>query len=838
MSRPSVSAALIAAGAVAFAFALLSIVDILVPRPYDGVVLQADARGEMRVRELVPGSGADEAGILPGDRIAGIDRTVLRSTEQAEQILAKRRIGQVVPYLVHRGDKVLELEVRLGRRFVGSASYFFACLLGFAFFAIGLFVVLRRPELRAAQVFYLVGALFLLFLVCRLRPASYGWIEVAVVNAGGIALELLPAAFLHFFLIFPRPLPLRPNEGDPDFARRRRRWLGILTALYLIPVATPLVVLGMAWRSGEAPRLINGAPEASWWVFGLYMALGLVALGTNARRLADANQRRGARMVLAGALFGLIPFLGVAFLHPEWLYLEPQAFAALGPLALVPLTFAFAIIRFGLLDIRILLRRSLVYTLVTIAVTAVYAVVLTLVNGFAVGSRLAASPWFPVLFALAIIGLLEPLRRSTQRFVDGFVLGDRRRLQQEVRELGRAIAGQLDPQPVVRDLVERLPQLLNLHYAALYLLQEGRLRREAGPASLPDELDFVPRLHDALSRRRLAQRDALVSQLQDDPAARRLLDALSVTGVEWVGDLTSPRRRIGLILLSGAAGRIALGEEEIEVLDDLLGQAAIALETSQVMAERTRQAELERELEIASAVQAELLPRELHFGKGWSVAAVCRAARHVGGDFYTELPAGMNGHRAIVFGDVAGKSVTGALVMMAAHEALQTLAMTHRDPATLFELANRRLYAIGPRKSFVALAYIAATDANDGIDYLVAGQPQLLLRSRESGVRELPLPAHRLPLGALLEGRYQPTRTRLDPGDVVLGYSDGVTEALSPDGEPFGDARLADVFAHSGDRPDEIVEAVLDAVAQHTRGADPYDDITLVAIARDPEAHP
>jgi len=836
MSRPSVSSGLIVAGAVAFAFALLSIVDILVPRPYDGVVLQADTRGQMLVREVVPGSGAELAGVVAGDRIAGIDRTVLRSTEHAEELLAKRRIGQIVPYLIHRGDKVLELQVELGRRFVGSASYFFACLLGFAFFGIGLFVLLRRPALRAAQVFYLLGSLFLLFLVCRLRPTSYGWIEEFVLEAGGLALVLLPAAFLHFFLIFPRPVPLRPKGDEPDFPRRRRVWLATLATLYLVPIAAPIVTLAMALGSGRQPRLINGAPEASWWVLGIYMILGLIALAANSRRLVDRNQRRGAWMVLAGSLFGLLPFLGVAFARPDWLYQEPEAFAALGPLALVPLIFAFAIIRFGLLDIRVLIRRSLVYTAVTVAVTAAYAVVLGMVNAFALGSRLAASPWFPVLFALGVIGLLEPLRRGMQRIVDQFVLGDRRRLQEEVRDLGRAIAGQLDPQPVVRDLVERLPQLLGLRFAALYLVREGVLQREAGPESLPERLDFVPALHDVLAVRRLTRQEDLVALAPEDPAVQRLLDVLAPAGVEWLGDLTSPRRRIGLVLLSGAAGRLTLGEEELAVLDDLLGQAAIALETSQIVVERTRQAELERELEIASAVQAELLPRELKFGRGWSVAAVCRAARHVGGDFYTELPAGMNGHRAIVFGDVAGKSVTGALVMMAAHEALQTLALTHRDPSTLFELANRRLYALGPRKSFVALAYVAATDDDDGIDYLVAGQPQLLVRSHDRAVRELPLPAHRLPLGALLEGRYEPSRAQLDPGDVVLGYSDGVTEALAPDGEPFGDERLSAVFAHAGEKPDDIVAAVLDAIAEHTRGADPYDDITLVAIARDPEA--
>lgn len=822
-------------GGAALAFALLSIADILVPRPYDGVVLEADQWGMLTVREVVAGSGADLAGILSGDQIVGIDRIVLSSSAQAGRILAKHAIGDEVPYLVRRGEGLEALRaVRLGRRFIGSATYFFACLLGFSFFAVTYFVLSRQRELRAAQIFHLVGALFLLFLICRLRPASYGWIDGLVLEAGAVALLLLPACFLHFFLVFPRPIALRPEVGASDFESRRRRWLALLGTLYLLPIVVFVAAVLLGSRAGAAPRLITGAPEASWWVLGLYMLVGLATLAWNARATSDARQRRGIGLVFAGSLFGLLPFLALAVARPAWLHSEPHAFALLGPLALVPLTFAFAIVRFGLLDIRVIVRRSLVYSLVTVGVASVYAAALALVNSFAIGSDIATSRAFPLFFALGVLLLLEPLRHRVQAWIDRFVHADRRRLEDAIQGLGRAVAAEVDPQPVVRDVVERLPQILGLHFAALYLEHDGRLERAAGPGQFPERLPLLGILHDVLATRgepiSIADLPRLVPQSRE---VAELVAELQPLGVETIGDLTSPRRRIGLVLLSGTAGQVEVGDEIRPLLGSLFGQAALALETSRLVAERTRQAELERELEIASSVQSELLPRELHFGHGWSVAAVCRAARHVGGDFYTELPAGQNGNRAIVFGDVAGKSVSGALVMMAAHEALQTLALTHRDPETLFALANRRLYGLGAKKSFVALGWVAATDDGGGIDYLLAGQPQLLVRTAEGAVRELPLPPHRLPLGALLDGRYVATRAAVEPGDLVLGYSDGVTEAQAPDGELFGEERLMRVLSAARGGPQEVVRQLLEAIAQFTRGAEPYDDITLVAISRD-----
>ena len=99
------------------------------------------------------------------------------------------------------------------------------------------------------------------------------------------------------------------------------------------------------------------------------------------------------------------------------------------------------------------------------------------------------------------------------------------------------------------------------------------------------------------------------------------------------------------------------------------------------------------------------------------------------------------------------------------------------------------LHGVGGKKSFVALAYLAATD-NGGIEYLMAGQPQLLVRSRDGAVRGLPFQEHRMPVGALRDGRYVLSQAPLEPGDLILGYSDGVIEAQSPSGEFFGDDRL------------------------------------------------
>lgn len=814
---------LLAFGLLAFLLASLSVVDMFLPRPHDGVVLEADVPGELRVRRVVPGSGADLAGIRPGHQILGIDREALRSPAHASRRLNRFQVGETVPFLVRTPEGLREVEVELGRRRIGDPSYLYACLLGASFFLIGLFVLLRQPARPASRVFFVLCTLFMVFLICRLRPASYSWMDTVVLSTGTAALLFLPASFLHFFLIFPRPVWRKLS-----FAARP----ALLTAMYALPPSV-LLTTYLTCQGEEGLALISGAPVANWWVLAIYMLTGLTTLAVNAVGLPDSRERRGAALVFLGSLFGLVPFLLLAVAFPALLHTEKFLFYGVIPLALVPLTFAYAIVRYELLDVRVILKKSLLYTLTTAAVTGLYALGIASLNVVFQDTELASSPYFLIFFALAIVLLFEPLRQRLQGPVDRFFFAERSQLQEALMELGEALAAREDPGTVVRDLVETLPRILGLRFAALYLLRDDRLARIAGPETVPGTLPAPPGLFETLrDGRHLVRLEGLSHLAFRSAEGARFVDAMTEAGAEVVGELSSSRRRLGLVVLSDKTGQMDFEKEELKILAGLLHQASIALETSLLLEERTRQAELERELEIAASIQSQLLPSSVSFAPGWDVAAVCRPARHVGGDFIAEL-SGPSG-RGLAYGDVSGKSVSGALVMMAAYEVLSSLAMTASGPEELLELANQRLYRLG-KKNFVALGYFHPSADGRGIDYLLAGQPQPLHKG-SGGVRELPLPEHRIPLGGLPYGAYRCLSVPVEPGDLILGYSDGVVEARSPSGEFFGSHRLIRVIETAPGDPNEVVRRVLDSIDRFTDGREPYDDLTLVALCRRTEA--
>lgn len=829
-------------GALAFGLAGLSITDMLLPRPYDGLVLESGRQGVgLPIHGVVSGSAGEKAGLQAGDLLVGIAREPLADPRHAARVLQQHRIGDRLLYLVKRGDhRPAEIEVQLERRRIGDGPYFYAYTLGFAFFFIGLFVLVRQPGLLTSRVFFSMSCLFLIFLVCRLRPPTYSGIDSVIMGLGTVAFLLLAPAFLHFYVLFPRPAWLESVAGEPGW--RKVVWL--LQSGWPLLYVVPELVFAAAWLvavlRGTPLTLLGGAPKASWWLLGLFLLLGFAALRANAHHIGSARERQGIWMVLLGSLFGLAPFVIASI----WLAAgEPTStymlFGIL-PLVLVPITFTYAIVRFQLLDIQIILRRSLLYTVTTALVTGLYAAGIAMFNVVFSSSTRTAKGLVPFLLALAIVLLFDPLRRRIQELLDRSYFAGRSKLQTALTELGEAMTAQVDLQAVVRDLVERLPQILGFRFTALYRLRGASLERVAGPLDLPATLPLVPEVQRQLQRRRGLNRLDLLGALSlRAPEVGRFVDLLQRSGVEAVADLASRRRHIGLVLFSGRDGQTPLEDEELELLTRLIDQTALALETALLLEETAQQAELERELEIAATIQAQLLPANLRIPSGWQVAASCRPARVVGGDFFAQLPLSRPGASALVFGDVSGKSVSGALMMMAAHEVLYTLtlAMPGLEPAQLFELTNRRLCAVG-RRSFVALGYLETSMDSGLLKYLVAGQPPLLLRRPGGAVRELPLATHRLPLGAMAVGGYSQLEVELEHGDLVLGYSDGVTDARAPSGEFFGEERLLRVVAEAAGPAGEeltaeaLVATVLQAVETFVAGAPLYDDVTLVALGR------
>jgi len=234
------------------------------------------------------------------------------------------------------------------------------------------------------------------------------------------------------------------------------------------------------------------------------------------------------------------------------------------------------------------------------------------------------------------------------------------------------------------------------------------------------------------------------------------------------------------------------------------------------------------ELEIAAAVQQKLFPGDPPRLDTLECAAQCLAAREVGGDYYDFLPAG-GGHEVFLLADVSGKGVPAALLMANLQAAFRSQAEEALcAPAALLESINRHFFHSTAAERFATLFYGLYDDRARRLRYVnCAHNAPLLLRS--SGALER-LDATALMLGAFAQWSCTVADVALAPGDALVIYSDGVTEAASASGDEFGEARLERVVrSRQGQPAAQVVDAVLDAVAAFSSGPR-SDDVTVMAL--------
>lgn len=285
-------------------------------------------------------------------------------------------------------------------------------------------------------------------------------------------------------------------------------------------------------------------------------------------------------------------------------------------------------------------------------------------------------------------------------------------------------------------------------------------------------------------------------------------------------------RVIGVLYLDSRE-RGALTSATVQAaLETLSAEAAIAIENARLYREALDKAKIEQELKVAAGIQQSLLPPGKHVGKFFAAAAASVPCRSVGGDFfdYVDLPSGAAG---FILGDVSGKGSPAALLAAAVLGMFSAEATYQTGSASPIRRVNSGLFRRAVAAKFLT-AFYCILHPDGSLVFTNAGHnPPMLLTS--TGL-------HRLETGGLVLGlfenaAFEEETVNLEKGDVLLVYSDGVTETVNMAGEEFGDDRLIACFESRRDRPlQNILEELIDEVRTFAGDAEQNDDITMLVI--------
>lgn len=296
--------------------------------------------------------------------------------------------------------------------------------------------------------------------------------------------------------------------------------------------------------------------------------------------------------------------------------------------------------------------------------------------------------------------------------------------------------------------------------------------------------------------------------------------------------LKTQERAVGVVLMARLAGSPIFTAGDEKLLMALTGQAAIAIEKARLHHEEIKRQRLEEELAVGQRIQLSLLPEACPTIPDWEFAARYQAARQVGGDLYDFIDLqDESGRLGMVIADVTGKGVAAALFMAVCRTILRMEAASG-GPAAALARANRYI-ARDLRSTLFLSAFYASLDTRNGdMTYANGGHNwPLWLRVGEGECRELS--AQGIVLGAFANVEFEEQRIEVGPGDLLVFFTDGVTEAMDAAGRMFDDERLqAVVMAHREGSADQVAEAIVDAVRAFTGDTPQSDDLTLFVVKR------
>jgi signal transduction histidine kinase len=592
--------------------------------PDDGVTW-VDREGRVRAAHIAPESGAARAGLRHGDVLLKINGVPVEKAIHVTQILAGIGTWYSADYVIESRGAEVKAKIFIGEAPLDRALLFQYVVAG-AYLGIGLFVYFRRGSAHKARHFMILCLASFVFSAFHYTGKLNNFDKV--IYWGNVAAGLFaPTIFLHFYLSFPEPRP----------------WFGSrLRAILLYLPASILLVLYVAAASGtlqvQMPLIeLRWLLDRIWLPFltATYLA-GAIVLTIEHRRAEDPIMRQQMKWLRNGTFCGILPFAAL-YVVPYTLGMVPNTYmkAAVLSLVLIPLTLAWAVVRYRLMDVDIIFQRGYAYTLATLAVLAAFYGIV-----FAIGwlmhnnlKDLGNTGLISIMLLTAF--LFQPIRNWIQERLDKYFYRDRYDYRRTLIEFAREMSSETDLHRMLATIADRLMQTLSIRHLAFFLETEPGeyrltlgigLRDQRGHSITPgDPLDLcflgwrsrAPYLFFERTRYRL---DAISKHRLDvvaDSWPASVKDTIADLDLNYYLPCTVRGRTIAYLGVSRTEDGDYLSSEDVELLLTLSGYVGIAIENANLYRSLQRKVdEYERLKEfsenIVESLNVGILAADLH----------------------------------------------------------------------------------------------------------------------------------------------------------------------------------------------------------------------------------
>ena len=403
-----------------------------------------------------------------------------------------------------------------------------------------------------------------------------------------------------------------------------------------------------------------------------------------------------------------------------------------------------------------------------------------------------------------------------------------------VSQVGIALLPRTSLEDTLKMTIDLVFQAIPAERGFLFLKENGELSckiaRGASEAALPSASQV--QLSRSITNKVLSEGASdLTSDAMHDPRFQSqhsvvLSQIRSVMAVP----LASGEEIFGMVYVDNPFNN-RFQEEDLKVLTTIASVASIKIENDRLLDERLEKRRMEEELKVASEIQMRLQPFSPPKLNGWEMTGVSFPCREIGGDYYDFIQRKRDSHLIVAVGDVSGKGTGAALLMSSLHAAVRAQSQTRASISEVMGEINQYIFENSPSNKFLTLFY-GDIDTDAGTFQYSNGGHNAPIFVRRSGEVER-LDKGGLPIGMMQGSVYQEESVVFQPGDVLVIYSDGITESINERDEEFDEERLIDVVKNNlGRSASGIRDRIDEALSRFVGTTAPVDDMTLMIIKR------
>lgn len=777
-------------------------------------------KGELVIDQIIPGGVSDKAGLKNGDVLISIDGLKFNDWKQAQEILNTFDEETPVTYTILRNGNLMNIQINVYKLF--NLLYLIFSLLGMGFLFIGHLVGYSKPKELTSQLFF--------FLSCS---ASLAFSSVGTnfpINLYPIFLINLVVGQLCFYPLIVHFFMTYPLKIEKPYRKK------LLVILYSIVNLFALFRIIFSRNDTDIkPINIIGIGIAT-----IYTLLGIWFFLNSYKKIKDERQKKPLKIILYGfiaAVCGVIYAYSLPiFINKPSFLINPWFYSPIALVLALPVSFGFSIIKYRILDTEFMIKKGLVFGIITVFIVVMYLLLVLVLDSF-------FSQFMPENKQLLTISLIvivtfsfDFVNKKAKEFVDKQFYRERYNYRKSLLIFSEELPYHDNMRKVIDSLGNSVKETMGIDKLTVWFSDLDYYK------ILQDEFGVSKSKEEVFHRgEKFDEAFSMLFQNNKDP---KLLNDVHLQEMKMSEEhreiirnenfmLSIPifikNNLIGAMNFGQKPSGKAYSDEDIDLLKTLASQAAISFENSRLQQEKISKQKIEEELQIARKIQMGLLPQKINSIDGIEISGFYNPATLIGGDFYDVIKLS-DDKLLIIVADVSGKGIPAALYMSKIQAMIQFASKIFQSPKEILIEVNKQIHQKIDRKSFIT-SVIALFDmskmsvkicraGHNPVIYSVNGSFQLL-KNKGMGLG--------LESDKYFEKHLEETEIKINHDNMFVFYSDGLTEAMNKKKEEFGTEKVLNIINQNRNHSCNVIQKELITSVNDFRGdAEQNDDITLV----------